>query len=57
MEIRAAKAIGAEYMNDGSSDLLARLKEEILTAESAIEPESQHLVDEWQNIKTIYSQN
>jgi methylmalonyl-CoA mutase len=52
-----AKAIGAEYMNDGSSDLLARLKEEILTAESAIEPESQHLVDEWQNIKTIYSQN
>ncbi len=52
-----AKAIGAENLDEEASDLLARLKAQIQTAESAVEPESQQLVDEWQNIKKIYSRN
>jgi methylmalonyl-CoA mutase len=52
-----AKAIGGDNLEGDTSDLMARLKEEIQTAESAVDPESQCLVDDWTKIKNIYGQD
>jgi methylmalonyl-CoA mutase len=52
-----AKAISGDDLEGDASDVLARLKKKIQTAESSFDPESQCLVDEWKGIKTIYSQD
>jgi methylmalonyl-CoA mutase len=52
-----ARAISGDDLEGDASDVLARLKKEIQTAESEVEPESQQLVDEWENIKNIYRQD
>jgi methylmalonyl-CoA mutase len=51
-----AGTISGDGSDGDASDFLARLKKEIETAGSVVDPESQHLVDEWENIKSIYSQ-
>jgi methylmalonyl-CoA mutase len=49
-----AGAISGDDLAGDAAEVLARLKKEIQTAESNVEPESQQLVDEWENIKNIY---
>jgi methylmalonyl-CoA mutase len=44
------------FQNDGN-DLLSQLKEEIKRVDKALHPDTQQLLDQWQEIKKIYTQD
>nr|MBC8363167.1 methylmalonyl-CoA mutase family protein [Candidatus Desulfatibia profunda] len=52
-----AKAIGSDDLKGDGSELLMRLKAEIAKAESLLDKETAHLLNEWKTIKETYSKD
>jgi methylmalonyl-CoA mutase len=50
-----AKRLSGENLPGDSKELLAHLKEQVQKAESNLDPQTQHCLDEWQEIKETYS--
>jgi methylmalonyl-CoA mutase len=53
----AAKAISGDDLQGDTSEILSRLKSEIENAETSLEPETIRLLDDWKEIKKIYSKD
>ncbi len=51
-----AKALGGDLEGD-TSELLARLREEVAKSEKALNQETRRIVDEWKEIKEAYSKD
>jgi methylmalonyl-CoA mutase len=53
----AAKAVSGDELQGDTSGILSRLKTEIEKAETSLDPETIRLLDDWKDIKKIYSKN
>ena len=53
----AAKAISGDDLQGDTSGILSRLKTEIEKAEKSLDPETIRLLDDWKEIKKIYSKD
>ena len=53
----AAKAISGDDIKGNTSEVLSRLKTEIEKAEKSLAPETTRLLDDWEEIKKIYSKD
>ncbi|MGD8760898.1 MAG: methylmalonyl-CoA mutase family protein [Desulfobacteraceae bacterium] len=52
-----AETLSGDYMSGDTTELLSRLKDEIKEAETALDPETHGLMDEWGELKQTYSQD
>jgi methylmalonyl-CoA mutase len=53
----AAKAISGDDIKGDTPEVLSRLKTEIEIAEKSLDPETTRLLDDWEEIKKIYSKD
>ena len=53
---RSTETLAGTRLEGDTSELIARLMEEIATAEAAVEPETREWLDQWEEIREIYSQ-
>ncbi|MEA1946875.1 MAG: methylmalonyl-CoA mutase family protein, partial [Thermodesulfobacteriota bacterium] len=53
----AATAISGDDLQEDTSGILSRLKTEIEKAEKSLDPETTRLLDDWEEIKEIYSKD
>ncbi|MGD9114015.1 MAG: methylmalonyl-CoA mutase family protein, partial [Desulfobacterales bacterium] len=54
---KAAGQIDGKFTDEGSSEVLARLKEEVQNAKAALDQDTHRLLDEWQELKETYTKD